>query len=117
MEFQNFKHIADADHVPMFSWQGASGYWYTHSVFLPLELPWFSTGHFNYVFAHRPYDGSRVALYVGETDNFRRHEKWSAATLLGMNEIHVHLLASSERRRLAIETDLRQGQAPILNLQ
>jgi hypothetical protein len=121
VDFQNFKLIGDVAQVPMLNWQGSSGAWYTHSIFLPWELPYFAGGHYNYIFARRRPDGGRTTLYVGETDNFatrmRCHEEWDSAMRLGMNEVHVHLLAFSERRRLIIETDLRHGQLPLLNQQ
>jgi predicted GIY-YIG superfamily endonuclease len=102
-------------------WQGKSGHWYVHTVFdrLPAGL-----SEANYVLVRRNADGTCTSLYIGETGELARrwmeHERSglvSGATRLGLNELHVHLLASDDRERVRVETDLRHGHDPPLNRQ
>jgi hypothetical protein len=100
-------------------WQGASGQWYIHTVF-PFSEKTFVQGA-NYVMVRREWDGKRSGLYIGQSDNLSarlpKHEKIAAARMLGANEIHMHLLASSSSERFRIETDLRNGHRTPLNEQ
>lgn len=104
-----------------FWWQGASGRSWITTIF-----PICYTGIYLssvYVMVRRNPDGSRVPLYIGQTDNTERRmseharSKLFAAMILGGNELHLHFLADTERERLAIETDLRHGHATPLNQQ
>jgi hypothetical protein len=103
----------------MWWWQGASGQWYVHSI-----LPFSTSTSFdnaNYIFVRREFDGRRTGLYIGQSDKFYQrlpdHEKVEDARRLGVNELHVHLLAASEADRFHIETDLRNGHRTPLNEQ
>jgi hypothetical protein len=110
--------IPTAQH-PMWWWQGATGNWYIHSIFaFATSVPFDSA---NYIFVRREYDGRRSALYIGQSNKFfqrlPKHEKLEAARQLGVNELHVHLLAKSDPERFSIETDLRNGHNTPLNEQ
>ena len=75
-----------------------------------------------YMFCRRERDRSITILYIGECENLLtrvgpRHEKWEAAARLGMNELHVHLLAQTRRARLDVETRLRWTYVTPLNEQ
>jgi hypothetical protein len=101
-------------------WQGASGAWYCHSIIPFSADPPFGTAA-NYVFVRREFDGRRTGLYIGQADKLRdrmsRHEKLAPARSLGANELHVHLLGTTESERFRIETDLRNGHTTPLNYQ
>src|SRR5215813_4029434 len=61
-------------------------------------------------------------LYIGQTTNIAKrlgpaHEYWDEALQLGMNEVHLHLLAKAELHRLAVEGHLVERYAPPLNRQ
>jgi hypothetical protein len=111
--------VAPAPQSPMWWWQGVSGHWYIHSV-TPFSIDLYFGGA-NYIFVRREFDGRRSALYIGQSDRIHerlpRHEKLNAARDLGVNELHVHLLARTEAERFDIETDLRNGHQPPLNKQ
>lgn len=75
-----------------------------------------------YMLCRRESNGSRTILYIGEAEDIAQrlgpeHEHWSDALALGMNEVHVHLLAKSKSDRLSVETMLRNCVATPLNRQ
>ncbi|AEH77528.1 hypothetical protein SM11_chr0245 [Sinorhizobium meliloti SM11] len=104
-----------------FWWQGASGYWWITTIYPLSAIPDFASTV--YVMVRRNDDGSRTPLYIGQTNNTARrmsehlNDKLFLAQLLGANEIHLHLLAETERDRLNVETDLRNGHLTPLNKQ
>jgi hypothetical protein len=106
----------------LFSWQGASGRWYAHTVLALVNPGW--TCAANYAFVRRDVGGKYSSLYFGETDDLSR--RWGEhsgsglirdALRMGGNELHVHLLAETKHGRLDVETDLRNGHATALNQQ
>jgi len=62
----------------------------------------------------------RVAVYVGQTDNFRtripQHERWSQAVRLGASHVHA-LVVPREDDRLRVERELIGAFQPALNVQ
>lgn len=75
-----------------------------------------------YMFCRRERNRSITILYIGECEDLRSrvgpsHEKWRSALALGMDELHVHLLAQTRRTRLDVETYLRRRFATPLNEQ
>jgi hypothetical protein len=104
-------------------WQGRSGLWHVHSIIgIADAFGW--SGAANYILVRRNRFGLCAPLYVGQTSEIgRRMREHLASGLiddaldLGLNEVHVHLLARSERVRFGVETDLRNGQLSPLNRQ
>ncbi|CAN7614121.1 hypothetical protein LJR030_001514 [Rhizobium sp. LjRoot30] len=102
-------------------WRGASGTQWITSAF-PIDQFYYE-GPAVYLFAQHNGYGHCDAKYVGQTGDYDRRmsehyrDKMFLARLLGANEVHVHLLATSEAERFRIETDLRRQLEPILNLQ
>ncbi|MBY3383456.1 hypothetical protein [Rhizobium laguerreae] len=102
-------------------WQGISGRWWL-TIVQPLLAE-----HINlpsvYVMVRRDFHGRTYPLYIGQTsDTGRRMDehlrgKLREAIALGGNELHQHFSAGSERERVAIETDLRNGHNAPLNRQ
>jgi hypothetical protein len=100
-------------------WQGASGAWYKHAV-LRLPGPLLAVPA-NYIAVRRGQDGTRRAIYVGETNDLSgswRDHKTSGllaeALELGVNEVHLHFGGRDKAERTAIELDLRSAQqAPL----
>lgn len=75
-----------------------------------------------YMFCRRDIANKIKILYIGEAENIANrlkpsHEHWSEAMLLGMNEIHIYLLAETKTQRLNIETYLRSRIVTPLNRQ
>ena len=53
---------------------------------------------------------SSTALYIGQTDTAQinpRHYKWEHAVALGMNQVHVHWLATTMSERAELASVLR----------
>jgi hypothetical protein len=100
-------------------WQGASGVWYKHAV-LKLPGPLLAVPA-NYIAVRRSQDGTRRAIYVGETSDLSstwRDHKTSGllaeALEFGVNEVHVCFGGRTKAERSAIEADLRSAQeAPL----
>ena len=74
-----------------------------------------------YMLCRRDPAGVHI-LYIGQTTNIAKrlgpaHQYWGAALQLGMNEVHLHLLAKAELHRLAVESHLVERYAPPLNRQ
>lgn len=103
-----------------YSWQGASGRWYEFDVARAARA-WEPVGGL-YLFV-KPHDsthdwGGPICLFAAKTDDFAgtlaRHDMWQAAENLGAKEIHL-LVVRDHERRVEIERDILEAQAPILN--
>ena len=94
------------------AWRGASGERYAHCVFSLIECPPLPKAA--YVLVRRDADGERHALHIasGQSDaatlNLARIRQRGAT--LGANEVHVHVLASTDDERHLVVCDLRAGQ-------
>jgi excinuclease UvrABC nuclease subunit len=73
-----------------------------------------------YIFAGLSSSLEWVAIYIGQTDNFRnripQHEQWSPAMLLGATHVHA-MVVPQEATRLQIERLLIATYQPMLNVQ
>ena len=85
-------------------WVGASGTRYLHTVFAPADCP--ALDEAVYVAVRRACDGRRRALAVGLFGPFGGGCEISAATRLGADEIHVHLMADTPAARRIVLRDL-----------
>jgi len=96
---------------PIHWWRGQTGRLYPHTVFPLGEVPWVPEA--NFVLASIGPDGGYEPVYVGATedlaDTLRNSPVLPQALRLGATHIHVHLLAESAERRLAVREDLREG--------
>jgi hypothetical protein len=89
-------------------WRGASGRRYLHSVYSLVGCP--ALPQANFILVRRRDDGSREALAFGNTKDDAmslnlarlRHE----GAKIGANEVHIHLLADTDRARAYVEADL-----------
>jgi hypothetical protein len=78
-----------------------------------------------YIFCKALPDGRFQAVYVGETDNFRRritdelaaHHCWDRVIACGATHISTLRVEGGNAERVRIETDLRHGLNPSCNLQ
>jgi hypothetical protein len=101
-------------------WQGASGVWYRHLVWdLPSSL---TATPANYIAVRRGRDGTRRAIFIGQTDDLERCWRdhiasglLAEALELGTNEIHLNCAARDRTERTAMEWDLLQGHDAPLN--
>jgi hypothetical protein len=89
-------------------WSGASGRRYTL-----VECPALPQG--NYVLVHRDGRGQRSVLSVGrlthEASTLNLAEIRHQGSMLGANEVHVHLLAGTAKQSKLVEHDLKSCQA------
>ena len=91
------------------TWRGASGQRYAHTVFRLLECPQLPRA--TYMLVERRDAGVRVVRHIGiATDhcpslNLARIRQRGAE--LGINEVHVHLLAATDEARALVAYDLR----------
>jgi hypothetical protein len=114
-------HCASQSQQPIHWWRGETGNWYIHTIFSINNLPEIECC--NYILARPSENGYRYALYNGQTGDgsnrltISQHEKFRPAINMGATEVHVHLLAQSEKARFEIETDLRRSLKPPLNRQ
>jgi hypothetical protein len=100
-------------------WQGASGAWYKHAV-LKMPGPLLAVPA-NYIAVRRGQDGTRRAIFVGETwdlsgawQDHKTSGLLAEALELGVNEVHVCFGGRTKAERSAIEADLRAAQqAPL----
>jgi predicted GIY-YIG superfamily endonuclease len=104
-------------------WQGESGKWYVHTAHR-IGVDPLGGGPANYIYARRNFDGTITPLYIGQTVDlevrWRDHARDGVLTNAhkhGFNELHLHFLASSERSRFEVETDIRNGHIALLNQQ
>jgi hypothetical protein len=93
-------------------WTGASGKRYVHTVYSLFDCPTIEDA--NYILVRRADKATRTVLAIGRLCNqnaslnlaeIRQH-----ASALGADEVHVHLLATSEQEALAVEEDLITAQ-------
>lgn len=96
-------------------WRGKSGRRYLHTVYSLAEWPGYASA--NVMFVRRMADDRQV-LWVGQT--FAADGNETLALLkrmrrMGANEVHIHLLAGSNRARDAVEKDLRAAR-PVMRL-
>jgi hypothetical protein len=93
-------------------WTGASGKRYVHTVYGLFDCPTLDDA--NYVLVRRGDRSTRMVLAIGRLSNncptqnlaeIRQH-----AAALGADEVHVHLLASSNQEAEAVEADLITAQ-------
>jgi hypothetical protein len=94
-------------------WSGASGRRYVHTIYNLVECPALPQG--NYVLVNRDALGSRTALSVGrlthEASTLNLAEIRHQGSMLGANEVHVHLLAGTGKQSKLVEHDLKCCQA------
>ena len=94
-------------------WSGASGLRYVHTIFKLLDCP--EIPNANVILARRGSNGQVQALYVGRLEedapSLNLAELRRTSALIGANEVHVHLLATTEDQRRHIETDLNGAEA------
>ncbi len=89
-------------------WRGASARRYLHSVYTLVGCP--ALPQANYILVRRHENGTREALVFGDTKDdamtlnlaHLRHE----GANIGANEVHIHLLADTERTRAFVKADL-----------
>lgn len=100
-------------------WRGRSGRRYLHTVYALAEWPGYAQA--NVIFVARQGD-VRSVVWIGRADDCDNAGKdgdmaalIARMTRLGATEVHVHLLAGSQRARSAVETDLRAAQ-PVMRL-
>jgi hypothetical protein len=93
-------------------WTGASGKRYVHTVYSLFDCPTLEDA--NYILVRRRDRSTRAILAIGRLSNnsptqnlaeIRQH-----AAALGADEVHVHLLASSNQEAEAVEADLITAQ-------
>lgn len=93
-------------------WTGASGKRYVHTVYELLECPVLPAA--NYVLVRREPGRRRKVLSIGRVNNaapsLNLAEIRRRGAELGAHEVHVHLLAETEKLGKLIEFDLRTGQ-------
>jgi hypothetical protein len=94
-------------------WSGASGRRYVHTIYSLVECPALPQG--NYVLVHRDSRGSRTVLSVGrlthDASTLNLAELRHQGSMLGANEVHVHLLAGTSKQSKLVEHDLKSCQA------
>ena len=92
-------------------WTGASGQRYVHTIYTLLDCPGLSTG--NILLVRRDEDGQRSVLDVCalglNSPSLNLAEIRQRGATLGANEVHVHLLADTEREAKRIAFDLQCG--------
>ena len=93
-------------------WTGASGKRYVHTVYSLFDCPTLEDA--NYILVRRTDRSRRTVLAIGRlsnrcpTQNLAEIRQHSA--VLGADEVHVHLLASSSQEAEAVEADLITAQ-------
>lgn len=93
-------------------WTGASGKRYVHTVYSLFDCPTLEDA--NYILVRRTDRSRRTVLAIGRlsnrcpTQNLAEIRQHSA--VLGADEVHVHLLASSSQEAAAVEADLITAQ-------
>lgn len=92
-------------------WTGASGRRYVHTVYSLFDCPPLEAG--NYVLVRRFDRARREVLAIGrlinETATLNLAEIRQRAAMLGADEVHVHLLASTPFEAQAVEVDLKSA--------
>jgi len=94
-------------------WSGASGRRYVHTIYSLVECPLLPQG--NYVLVRRDGHGLRTVLAVGrlthDASTLNLAEIRHQGSMLGANEVHVHLLAGTSKQSKLVEHDLKSCQA------
>lgn len=89
-------------------WTGHSGQRYVHTIYKLLECP--DLPRATFVLVRRTAAGRMEPVYVGSVENdagsLNLAQIRQAAAILGANEVHVHLLATTIEQRRAVEMDL-----------
>lgn len=92
-------------------WTGASGRRYVHTVYSLIECP--AHAHVAYVLVRRDADGRRTPVRIDrsrhEADSLNLADVRRRGAELGVNEVHLHLVAESLAERDLIVMDLRAG--------
>jgi hypothetical protein len=111
---------------PTLIWHGASGKSYEFEHFRLGAVTFNQLGGV-YIFCYLANDSRWYAVYIGETDDFRRrladelpgHHRWQDITRAGATHICALVVngPNAAQRRLEIETDLRHKQNPPCNRQ
>ena len=98
-------------------WSGASTKRYVHTVYSLLDCPELPDAV--YVLARRDTSGRRSPLTIGRlthaAPSLNLAEIRQRGATLGANEVHVHLLASTDAEMKLVEFDLRAGQLDAAN--
>ncbi len=93
-------------------WTGASGKRYVHTVYSLFDCPTLEDA--NYILVRRSDRSTRAVLAIGRLSNNCPSENLAEirqhAAALGADEVHVHLLASSNQEAAAVEADLITAQ-------
>lgn len=94
-------------------WSGASGQRYVHHIYSLRECPPLPAA--NFILVRRHDNGRAEALAIGrvvhDADTLNLAEIRQRGAELGADEVHVHLLAQSNKISKLIEFDLRSAQA------
>lgn len=109
--------------VPCY-WTGASGNRYTFQLDAIGSISYFDVSGV-YIFSRDLGGGSHAAIYVGETDSFKRrigdelwaHHALNAIRSHGATHINTLSVAGDRANRLYVETDLRNALKPPCNKQ
>lgn len=93
-------------------WTGASGKRYVHTVYSLFDCPQLEGG--NYVLVRRGDRAKRDVRAFGrltnETAALNLAEIRQRAAMLGADEVHVHLLATTAHEAQAVEVDLKSAE-------
>lgn len=93
-------------------WTGATGRRYVHTVYSLFDCP--PVGVANYVLARREGKTQRSVLAIGrlssDAPSLNLAEIRQRAATVGADEVHIHLLATSDLESQAVEVDLRTAQ-------
>ncbi|MGE0055362.1 MAG: hypothetical protein AB7S74_14240 [Hyphomicrobium sp.] len=93
-------------------WTGASGKRYVHTVYSLFDCP--PVGMANYVLVRKEGRAKRSVLAIGrvmgDSTSLNLAEIRQHGASLGADEVHIHLLASSDHESQAVEVDLRTAQ-------
>ena len=102
---------------PEVYWTGKSGTKYGYWI-LDLNAS-FKSEPGNYIFAKKEASGNWAAVYIGETDDFKKrmsnHEKRPCAIRNGATHNHAHTSSAGEKVRRAEEKDLIDNYDPPCN--
>lgn len=110
--------------VPKLLWRGASGTKYEFEHFKIWAVAFNAVGGV-YIFCRQWEWRKWQAIYVGETDNFRRrladelpsHHRLESISSAGTTHICAMVVTGGFAERLRIETDLRHSLNPLCNRQ
>jgi hypothetical protein len=98
-------------------WTGATGKRYVHTVYSLFDCP--PVEQANYVLVRRGGQAKRSILAIGRLTNdspsLNLAEIRQRGAMLGADEVHIHLLASTAHESQAVEVDLRTAQFAALS--